>query len=304
VCRPRSAILPPGDRSAYGLPGEYGVLLLDVPDGSLAAKAGLVKDDVILAANGKPARTLADLQAIQTEAAGKALPLEVRRKQATLSLSVTDYPFAVIECQPGPDFKTVPMAPAADVAPAKIVAGPPGTMNEPVAILTDGKLAGTTAGLRERRGEWRLQARSRRRQGHRPGTHLLVQPEQEPGPAAVRPVRQPGGTDPAGTSRTARLHADHRGGHRCGAAGADFLASSIRQGDGRPLGSYRWLVWAVAPATGNAGGENTAFQELQVILAPRDSHRGEIALRRKSAPRCRSDRTGGCPHSRRRCPGR
>jgi hypothetical protein len=37
---------------------------------------------------------------------------------------------------------------------------------------------------------------------------------------------------------------------------------------GKPLGSYRWLVWAVAPATDNAGGENTAFQEFQVIAAP------------------------------------
>ena len=37
-----------GDRSAYGLPDESGVLLLDVPVASPAAKAGLQKDDVIL----------------------------------------------------------------------------------------------------------------------------------------------------------------------------------------------------------------------------------------------------------------
>ena len=29
--------------------------------------------------------------------------------------------------------------------------------------------------------------------------------------------------------------------------------------------TFRWLVWAVAPVTGEVGGENTAFEELQVI---------------------------------------
>jgi hypothetical protein len=50
-----------GDRSAYGLPDESGVLLLNVPAGTLAAKAGLQKDDVILACNGQPVRTVKDL---------------------------------------------------------------------------------------------------------------------------------------------------------------------------------------------------------------------------------------------------
>ncbi|MCY2954238.1 MAG: hypothetical protein NTU53_20065 [Planctomycetota bacterium] len=48
---------------------------------------------------------------------------------------------------------------------------------------------------------------------------------------------------------------------------AEFEATSIRRSDGKPLGSYRWLVWAVSPVTGEVGGENTAFQELQVIPA-------------------------------------
>jgi hypothetical protein len=49
----------------------------------------------------------------------------------------------------------------------------------------------------------------------------------------------------------------------------EFEATSIRRSDGKPLGSYRWLIWAVSPVTGEIGGENTAFQELQVIPAAR-----------------------------------
>ena len=44
-----------------------------------------------------------------------------------------------------------------------------------------------------------------------------------------------------------------------------FEATSIRRSGGKPLASFRWLVWAVLPITGEIGGENSAFQELQVI---------------------------------------
>ena len=47
-------------------------------------------------------------------------------------------------------------------------------------------------------------------------------------------------------------------------APTDFAVTSIRHSGGRPLGNYRWLVWAVFPVTQD-NVENTAFQELQVI---------------------------------------
>ncbi len=37
---------------------------------------------------------------------------------------------------------------------------------------------------------------------------------------------------------------------------ADFEATSIRRSDGKPLGNYRWLVWAVSPVTSEGGGEH------------------------------------------------
>jgi len=45
---------------------------------------------------------------------------------------------------------------------------------------------------------------------------------------------------------------------------AEWKATSIRVSDGKPLGSYRWLVWAVFPINDS---ENTVYQELQVIPA-------------------------------------
>ncbi len=73
-----------GDRSAYGLPDETGVLLLTVPAGALAAAAGLAKDDVIVAANGKPVATMDALQPVQAA----ALALTIMRNQKTLTVTV------------------------------------------------------------------------------------------------------------------------------------------------------------------------------------------------------------------------
>jgi hypothetical protein len=54
-------IVGEGEMSAHGLPGETGVLILDVPADSALAKAGVRKDDVILGANGKKIDTVRDL---------------------------------------------------------------------------------------------------------------------------------------------------------------------------------------------------------------------------------------------------
>ena len=56
-----------GEVSAAGLPGETGILVLDVPSSSRAAAAGLQKGDVVLRLDGKPADTLRDLQRLSAE---------------------------------------------------------------------------------------------------------------------------------------------------------------------------------------------------------------------------------------------
>jgi hypothetical protein len=258
-----------GDRSAYGLPGESGVLLLSVPPDSLAAKAGLQKDDVVLACNGKPVKTVTDLLAVQDGAAGAKLAVEVRRKQGPVNVEVAEYAFALSEYQSTPDFKAIPLAPPSAALASKIIAGRPGTMNEPVSVLADGRLArsyGPVFGNGVVDGAYKLdlgvvasiarvntfsynQNRNRGRQ-----RFVLF---------GSRAAVDPGWNVEDRKVFTPIIDLD-----TCKAPEADFVATSVRQSGGKPLGSYRWLVWAVAPVTENAGGENSAFQEFQIIAAP------------------------------------
>ena len=258
-----------GDRSAYGLPAESGVLLLRVPPDSLATKAGLQKDDVILACNNKPVKTVSDLAAIQNEAAGGKLVVEVRRKQGPISIEVAEYAFALSEYQSTPDFKTIPLVPPSAVLAAKAVAVRPGTMDEPVSVLTDGKLArnygpvfsngvvdgaykldlGVVASIAQ------VNTFTSNQNGNRGRQRFVLY--------GSRAAADPGWNVEDRKAFTPIIDLDTQK-----TPETDFVATSVRQSGGKPLGSYRWLVWAVAPVTENAGGENAAFQEFQVIAAP------------------------------------
>ena len=258
-----------GDRSAYGLPEECGVLLLNVAAESPAGSAGLQKDDVILGCNGKPVRTVADLLAIQDEAAGKKLTLSAVRKQQTLSVDIADYAFVVTECQATPDFKAIPLAPATAVLQATVVAGAPGTMNEPVAVLTDGKLAksyGPVFGNGVTDGAYKLDLGAVKAIAqvntfsHNQNSNRGRQRYALYGSNAA--------ADPGWNIADGRVFVPLADVDTGKAATADFVATSVRQSGGKPLGSYRWLIWAIAPVTTNAGGENTAFQEFQVLQKP------------------------------------
>jgi hypothetical protein len=77
-----------GDRSAYGLPAESGVLVLETPQGSAAQKSGLKPSDVIVAADGKAVRTMADLLSIANTATGKTLHLTIIRTQQNIAIDL------------------------------------------------------------------------------------------------------------------------------------------------------------------------------------------------------------------------
>jgi hypothetical protein len=54
-----------------------------------------------------------------------------------------------------------------------------------------------------------------------------------------------------------------------GKATSEYTAASLRATEGKTLGEFRWIVWAVSPVTDIGGGENTAFQEIAVeVLTP------------------------------------
>ena len=255
-----------GDRSAYGLPEESGVLLLQVPVGSAAAKAGLQKDDVILAGNEKPLRTVLEVQEFANAVAGKPLVLTVSRQQSARAVTVTDYAYVVSEQQASLEFKIVPLAPAAALLPVRMVTSEPATRNERMDTLTDGKLAKNygpifSNGINDGRYQLDLGAVTRIAQvntfsfnqgGHRGRQRFVLY-----GSSATA---DPGWNVADARVFTPLIEVDTRG-----QPAADFVATSVRQSGGGALGSFRWLIWAVAPVTADGGGENTAFQELQVI---------------------------------------
>jgi PDZ domain-containing protein len=78
-----------GEVSAAGSPGETGVILLEVPDTSDAAKAAFSAGDVLLAFNGEPIKELKDLlQDTQQNVAGKAASVTILRFQQESTIMI------------------------------------------------------------------------------------------------------------------------------------------------------------------------------------------------------------------------
>ncbi len=79
-----------GEISAYGLAGETGAIIVQVPAGSVAAKVGLQERDVILKCQGRDVSSAEDLlQLFGNAAKGTRLTLEVWRLQHIVSLAAT-----------------------------------------------------------------------------------------------------------------------------------------------------------------------------------------------------------------------
>jgi len=250
-----------GDRSAYGLMDESGVLLLDVPTSSPAAKVGLLKDDVIVGCNGEPVRTVYDLRKLQDKAVGNKLTLLVARKQKQVSIEINDYAYVVTESSGNSEFKAIPLAAAADVVQAKVSGGGAKPNNDPVESLVDGKIGngmGPMFANGVANGMYKLdlccitsvaRVNTYSRGGQRARQNFVLYGSNSD-------------SDPGWDVADAKLFTpiatvDAR-------QDAECKATSIRSSGDKPLGSYRWLVWAVFPIN---DAENTAYQELQVIVA-------------------------------------
>ena len=257
------------DRVTYGLPAECGVLLLAVPDGSDAAKAGLRKDDVIVTCNGKEAQSIADINAMATQAAGRKLVLTIVRQQKPQPLDVADYAYVIRENQWKPEFLTVPLAAASAVASAKVTFGGADVNKDAGALLVDGKIDcnrgpsfanGVDTGklkcdLAEAKSIARINTyASGNTKARQSFTLYGSSATADPGwnvadPAVFSPI----------------ITVDSRGDR------TEYEATSIRHSNDKPLGSFRWLIWAATPTMGEIGGQNTTFEEIQVIPAKGDA---------------------------------
>ena len=253
----------PADRSTYGLTTDGGVLLLDVPAASDAAKAGLQKDDVVVACNGKEVRTIEELVAMRDQAAGRKLVLTINRQQKPLSIDLLNYAYVVMETLSDTGFKEAPVASA--VVPAKVSSGGPRTVDGPLEALIDGKVGKGGAPIYQN--------------GVTDGAYKLDLGESESF-AQVNTFSSSGrnrakqkyilygsnaAADPGWNVADAAVFAPVMAVDTRALEPQEFEVTSVRRSGAKPLGTYRWLVWAVSPFTGEIGGENSAYQELQVI---------------------------------------
>ncbi|MEI6809057.1 MAG: alpha-L-fucosidase, partial [bacterium] len=252
------------DKNKYDLPTECGVLILDIPTNSITSRAGLQKDDVIITCNGIDVQGVGDLRGLQDKAEGRKLTLAVSRKTSIMAIDLSDYAYVVTEGGASAEFKTVKLAAASVAVPVKVSAGGAVPGNDPIEALTDGVVTNGSGPIFANGvidGAYRLDLGGVRSiaqvnvfssGGNRARQNFVLYGSSAP-------------SDPGWNVADIKvfkpiISVDSRKGVR-----TEFEASSIRRSSGQTLGSYRWLILAVAPVNGEVGGENTAFQELQVI---------------------------------------
>jgi hypothetical protein len=247
--------------SAFGTAREDGgVQLAKVSQGSPAAKAGFLENDLIQGVNGKKVTKTADLFANLIRLGDEALKVSVIRNQKPVTLAVSQAPFLVTEAaEEASGFRSIPV----EVVKGAKLFTHPATANDPLPTLIDGKLAsgyGPVFPNRTPSGSYKMDWGRLRKisaintwsfhQGGSRGWQSVTlfgsESETDPGWNTADSSR----FVPIGTIDTRSLPASR------------FAATSLRAGRGGTLGNFRWLVWVATPL--NPTGEHTAFQEISV----------------------------------------
>ncbi|MBC8325074.1 MAG: PDZ domain-containing protein [Verrucomicrobia subdivision 3 bacterium] len=278
--------------SAFGVSKKAGgVALAAVSKASAADKAGLKVGDLIQAINGKTLANTDQLFSLVVDFSRNSerrkfgeshYRLKVIRNQQLIELTATPKSTIVIETAANAGtFKTLPPLAASK---RKIVANQK-TNNDPLSILTDGKLAkgfGPVFSNTVYNGAYKMDLGSVKpvmavtswscNQGNTRAAQKLTiygsAADQDPGWDLTRFT--PIGTVHTGPQKSANL------------------AASLRAVNSNTLGNYRWIVWRVSPVSNLGGGENTAFQELAVSIE------GEAPIK-MTAPPVRDSTHGSFP---------
>ena len=233
--------------SAFGVSRESGGVR--VVDG----KVGEIQPgDLIQGVGGHPVRNLAELLQRQNAAAGLPLVVGIVRGQRPQEVRLEAYTF--VGGETGEPQGGVPL---------RALTTRPATTNEPVASLSDGRLAKTygpvfpngVAGgaykvdLGGPVNVARITTWSFNQNGNRGPQRFAVFGSNATGDP---------GWDPATLTPIAEVDTT-------GQSAGQSLATSIQRAGGGPLGVFRWLVWVTEPVT--SAGENAAFQEFEVHAA-------------------------------------
>ncbi len=254
------------DKEAYGLAAPAGLLVIDTVAGGDAARAGLRAGDVITAANGVAVGSVAAARAITTGTAGAKLTLEVTRQRQPARVVLDWHLFLANDRVEKPEFAAVPLAPPGAVLPVRIATGGSTPFRTPVDVVLDGRVErgkgltfpnGVDDGmikldLAATKAIDRINTYSSGRTRARQSFTLY----------ASNAASDPGWNVADPTIFTPLVTVDARP-ETCG----EYEATSIRRADGKPIGHFRWLLWVGSPVLGDVGGENTTFEELQVIEA-------------------------------------
>jgi hypothetical protein len=247
--------------SAFGTAKEDGgIQLVTVPEGSAAAKAGFKKNDLVQTINGRKITATADLFKALATLGDAPLTIKVIRNQSPLELKPANAPFTLVETADNAAGFTKLALPA---APAGKILTRSATNNDPPAVLTDGKLAGTYGpvfGNGTRDGAYKLDLGSNLPLAAI--TSWSFHQNSTRGPQTVslfgsNATADPGWNTPDVTRFTPLGSLD-----TTALPAGKFNAASLRARPGQSLGTFRWIVWTTAPVT--PAGENTAFQELAV----------------------------------------
>ncbi|TWT91230.1 sulfatase-like hydrolase/transferase [Neorhodopirellula pilleata] len=245
--------------SAFGTNKEDGgVALTKVSKTSAAAKAGLRENDLIQAVNGKPVATVEKLFGELSKTESASVKLKVIRDQQARELTVERPSVVEIESSSSANgFKKLPL-PSSTSA---IVTTNQKTSDDPISTLIDGKLNqgyGPIFGNGIRVGAYKMDLGSSSsvaavtswsfNKGGKRGAQILTVYGSN---ASSDP-----GWDLTKFTAIGNIYT--------GEATAEYTAASLRSPEGKPLGKFRWIVWAVSPVTETGGGENTAFQEFAV----------------------------------------
>jgi len=243
--------------SAFGVSKEDGgIHLKHVPAGSFAAGAGLKTNDLVLSANGKSIKTIAGLLKATNNAKGKSLNIRYVSGQKSSTVTMERYIYVVTEST-DKEFKDIRLLPGDKVIKFKNITTNTPAANEPLTVLSDGKLAnnygpvfkngvvgGTYSidlGIDVAVSE--ISTFSFNQGGNRATQRLTLFGISENDKKRKKrvPIAMVNSTsEPVG----------------------EFSASRVQISNGSSLGSFRWIEWVTEPVTDPQA--NTAFQEFQI----------------------------------------
>lgn len=248
--------------SAFGTNKEEGgVALKKVPRASAAASAGLRENDLIQSVNGKPIATVEQFFRNLSAIESASIKLTLVRDQQSRELIVERLSIVEIETSADPNGFQKLSLPTPDDA---VVTSKRKTVDDPIRTLTDGKLGqgyGPIFANGILDGMYRMDLGASKSVSA--VTSWSFNKSGVRGPQKLMVFGSNAKSDPGWD--LAKFTAI--GPIDTGSVTANYTAASRRAANGKTLGEFRWIVWAVSPVTERGGGENTAFQEFAVEVA-------------------------------------